>query len=105
MKLSRLHLTVCVIGLGAGLLHADDASCAGKSKWKAASTFKGAEVLSQGASQHKVKPLQAPAPVSEPARPRTAKEQQLDGLLVAYQAGLVTPSQYQQQRAAILAEP
>lgn len=47
-----------------------------------------------------LKPIQAPPlPIS------AAKQAQLDGLLVRYKADQITPEQYQNERAKILAEP
>ncbi|HEY1490447.1 MAG TPA: hypothetical protein VGF90_05340, partial [Verrucomicrobiae bacterium] len=45
-------------------------------------------------------------PMVAPALPISAgKEQQLDALLARYQANLISPEEYQKQRAAILAAP
>lgn len=45
-------------------------------------------------------------PITAPALPITAsKEDQLDALLMRYKADLISPAEYQKQRAAILAEP
>jgi hypothetical protein len=45
-------------------------------------------------------PLQAPPPVVS-----TAKRQRLDDLLLRYKADMITPEQYHEQRAKIIAEP
>jgi hypothetical protein len=47
----------------------------------------------------------APVPMAAPALPITAtKEQKLDALLQQYKADAITPQQYHEQRAKILAE-
>ncbi len=45
-------------------------------------------------------------PMTAPALPiSAAKQQQLDALLAQYKANLISPEEYQKQRAAILAQP
>ena len=45
-------------------------------------------------------------PIAAPALPISAsKEDQLEGLLMRYKANLISPEEYQKQRAAILAAP
>jgi hypothetical protein len=47
-----------------------------------------------------------PTPIDAPPLPiSAAKQQQLDGLLLQYKADRISPSEYQTQRAAILAQP
>jgi hypothetical protein len=60
-----------------------------------------AAVSVAGAGKDSVlQPMMAPPlPIS------AAKKQQLDGLLLQYEADRVSPSEYQTQRAAILAQP
>jgi SWI/SNF-related matrix-associated actin-dependent regulator 1 of chromatin subfamily A len=79
-------------------------AAAQKSADQAAAQVKAAEAAANAAyypgKELGFKPIQTPAsPIS------TEKQAQLDALLVKYQADQVTPEEYHQQRAAILAQP
>ena len=78
---------------------AQDKAAAAAEK-KRADAEKAAEKAANAAKSTTYQPILAPdLPIS------TAKQEQLQALLVKYKADQITPNEYHAQRAAILAQP
>jgi hypothetical protein len=103
-NLKRLFL-IALAGLGVAASQAESDGAPTKNSSTATTSRKGAEALVQLHTKTKVKHPAAVSRPAEPPRPLTVKEQRLADLATVYRANLLTPEQYQKERARIMAQP
>jgi hypothetical protein len=105
MKNLKWLVFIGLTGLGVAAAQAESGPPSRNTSSTTAPSRKGAEALVQLPTKAKAKGSAANARPAEAPRPLTVKEQRLADLATAYRANLLTPDQYQKERARIMAQP
>jgi len=103
-KLNQLSL-ISLVGLAVAAAQAGPGCPSTEAGSTSSTPRKGAEVLARLSVKAKGKCQASMAQPMEAPRPLSVKEQRLADLTTAYRANLLTPEQYQKERARIMAQP